>query len=94
MLSLTFSGPRNQMISSFALLLLDLSNSGTQQTLVRNYTRMEHLDLNTLKLNLTALFSTKMVYAILVVLTVASTFGIKNKILDSFLKLTQVRLHL
>jgi hypothetical protein len=80
-LSLIFSGLKNQTISNFVLSLQDHSNSGTQLMLVKNYTKMVHSDQNSLKLDLTALFSTRMVSVIQVVLMVVFMFGIKSKTL-------------
>ena len=93
-LSLIFSGLKNQTISNFVLSLQDHSNSGTQLMLVKNYTKMVHSDQNSLKLDLTALFSTRMVSVIQVVLMVVFMFGIKSKTLVQFSKLTLVKLPL
>lgn len=91
-LLLIFSGLKNQTISNSLLSLQVLFSSGIQLMPVRNYTKTVHSDQNSPKLDSIAPFSTKMESAIPVVLTVVSTFGIKNKISVQFLRLTLVRL--
>lgn len=84
---ITSSGRRNLMIWNLLLWQLDLFNSGTQLMLLKNYSRMVHLDKSTPKQNSTVPPSTKTVSAIQVVPMVVFTCGIKSRILDLCSKL-------
>ena len=75
-----FNGLKNLMILNSLLSPLDQFNSGTQLMPARSSLRTVPSGLNLPRPSSLALLSMKMVFATLVVLTVVSIFGIKNKI--------------